>query len=91
MKYFDWHTDSQKRVGLLMFIRVMIIVGLATLALAFFMVTRGSHGIKSTPSAKPVGTSTLSHGGQPATSPSNGLPYRSDESANDQDRAGKTK
>jgi len=74
-----------------MFIRIMIVVALAALALAFIMVARGSHTVTPPLSAKPLGTSTLSHGGPPATPPSKVMPARPGESTNDQDRAGGTK
>lgn len=74
-----------------MFIRIMIVVGLATLALALIMIARGSHTGTPPPSTKPLGTSTLSHGGPSITPPLNVLPARPADSANDQDRAGDTK
>ena len=74
-----------------MFIRIMIVVGLATLALAFIMVARGSHTGTPPLSTKPLGTSTLSHGGPPVTPPFKVLPARPADSANEQDRAGDTK
>lgn len=74
-----------------MFVRIMSVVGLATLALAFIIVARGSHTGTPPPSTKPLGTSTLNHGGPPVTPPLKVLPARSPDSANDQDGAGDTK
>jgi len=91
MKYFNWHTDFQKGNGHIMFIRIMIVVGLAALALALIMVARGSHTVTPPLSAKPLGTNTLSHGGPSATPPIKVLPARPGDSANNQHRPGDTK
>lgn len=69
-----------------MFIRILVIVGLATSVLAFIMLARVSRTVPPTLPAKPLGISTLGHGGPPVAPSSKGLPDRSGDGARDQDR-----
>lgn len=74
-----------------MFIRVMVAIGIVALVLALIVLTRVSH--KETPplSAKPMGTSTLSHGGPPAARPSPELPDRPGAEVRNQTSGGGTR
>ena len=74
-----------------MFLRIMMVVGLVTLVLALIMLARVSHRDSPSLSPKPLGTSTLSHGGPPAAQPSTGVPDRQGDDMRDQDRGGSTR
>jgi len=74
-----------------MFIRIMIIVGLATLVLALLMLARGFPIVPPPLSDKPLGTSTLSHGGPSIAPPSKELPDRSGDGVRHQDGVGGTR
>jgi hypothetical protein len=74
-----------------MFLRIMMGVGLATLALALFMLARVSHSDRPSLSPKPLGTSTLSHGGPSSAQPSPGIPDRQGDDMREQDRGGSTR
>lgn len=91
MRNFDWHTDFGNEPATYMFIRIMLIVGLATLVLAFILLVHASRTGTSPFSDKPLGTSTLGHGGPPVAPPSEGLPDRPGDGARDQDRLGDAK
>jgi hypothetical protein len=91
MTYFDWHTVFEREMERLMFVRIIFIVGLATLILACIILTRVSHTVTPRLSATPLGTSTLSHGGPSVAPLSTRLPDRPGEDANARDHEGETK
>jgi hypothetical protein len=88
MPYFDWHTDFEWEMDRRMFVRIMFIIGMATLVLAFIIFARVSHTVPPPLSAKPLGASTLSHGGPSVAPLSRRLPDRPGDSAKDRDREG---
>jgi hypothetical protein len=91
MTYFDWHTDFEREMDRLMFVRIMFIVGLATLVLACIILTRVSPTVTPRLAAMPLGTSTLSHGGPSVAPHSTRLPDRPGGGAYARDREGETK
>jgi hypothetical protein len=91
MTYFDWHTDFEREMDRRMFVRIMFIIGMATLVLAFIILPRVSHTVTPPLSAKPLGTSTLSHGGPSVAPLSTRSPERLGDSANARDREGEMK
>jgi hypothetical protein len=74
-----------------MFIRIMVIVGFAALVLAFIMLAHISRTVTPPLSAKPLGTSTLSHGGPSVAPPSKELPDHPDDGTREQDSLGDAK
>jgi hypothetical protein len=73
-----------------MFLRIMMIVGLASLVLALIMLARGSHTITPPLSDKPLGKSMLSHEGPSAAPPSKESPDRSGSGVKHEDGVGGT-
>jgi hypothetical protein len=71
--------------------RIMMVIGVVTVVLALIMLARVSHTDRPPLSPKPLGTSTLSHGGPPAAQPSTGVPDRQGDDIRDQDRGGSTR
>jgi hypothetical protein len=67
-----------------MSMRIMMVLGLITVVLALVMLARVSHTDRPPLSPKPLGTSTLNHGGPPAAQPSTGLPDQPDDDVRNQ-------
>ena len=74
-----------------MFMRIMMVIGVVTLVLALIMFVRVSRTSRPPFSGKPLGTSTLSHGGPPAVQPATGLPDQPGDDVRNQDRGGSTR
>lgn len=91
MTYFDWHTDLEREMGRLMFVRIMFIIGMAILVLACVILSRVSHTVTPPLSGKPLDASTLGHGGPSVASLSTRPPERPDDTANVRDREGEMK
>jgi hypothetical protein len=70
----------------LMFVRIMFIIGTATLVLSFIILARLSHTVTPPLSDKPLGTSTLSHGGPSVAPLSRRAPDRPRDGAKARDR-----
>jgi hypothetical protein len=91
MIYCDWHTDFEREMDRLMFVRIMFIIGLATLVLACIMLARVSRTVTPPLSAKPLGTNTLSHGGPSVAPLSTRLPDSPGDNTDARDREGEMK